>query len=320
MLKTLIAGAVAVVLSAPAGQAIELRAGHFIGAESSLYRQIFAAWVDDLNQDGDAPVTVGQVVGPESIARDQWCNAVSSGLVDMVVIGQSYCNNLVPVSEALNAQTLPLATLRENGAYDFLREIYARDANAYFLGQYAWGASFHLFTSRPVETLGDLEGMRMRSTATLRSFFDALGIEGQPMSIGDTYTALDRGVIDGFALPYNMIGILSLQDVATHTIATPVFNPALMLLVNLDTWNGMSDAERAYLTEMMIKLEDEYDADFRRQNEAMGATLVDDLGMVSVTLDDAEDERLRSLALTAVWDGIMEVAPEDGARLRELIN
>lgn len=42
--------------------------------------------------------------------------------------------------------------------------------------------------------------------------------------------------------------------------------------------------------------------------------------MVSVGLDDAEDARLPSLALTAVWDGIMEVAPEDGARLRELIN
>lgn len=323
MLKTAIATIAAsatLVFTPLAAQATELRAGHFIGSDRSLYRQIFAEWIEAMNQGGEAPVTIGQVVGPESIARDQWCNAVSSGLVDLVVIGQSYCNNLVPISEGLNAQTLPPSVLRENGAYDFLREIYAENANAYFLGQYGWGGAFQIFTDEPVATLEDLDGLRMRSTQTLRRFYDSLGVEGQMMGLGDTYTALERGVIDGFALPYNLISPMSLHELTTHAIETGVFNPALLVIVNLDTWNGMSDEEQAYLTEMAIRLEDEFDADFRERNAAMGDEMVEEFGIEMVTLSEEESARLQDLAIEGVWEGILEVAPEDGARLRELIN
>ena len=314
-----LASSTAITSSALAQQA-ELRAGHFIGSTKSLYRETFAEWVDRINGDGSTPVQITQVVGPESIDRDQWCNAVSSGLIDMAVVALSYCNNLVPISEGLNAETLPLATLRENGAYDFLREIYARDANAYFLGQYGWGGAHHLFTSKPVASIEDLRGQRMRSTPTLRRFYEKLGVEGQMMGLGDTYTALDRGVIDGFALPDNMIAPLGLNEVTTYRIDPGVFNPALMVLVNLDTWEGMSEEQRAYLGEMAVVLEDEIDVDFRERNEAMGDALVSELGMTDVVLEGEEAERLQQMAIDGVWEAIMEVAPEDGARLRELIN
>ena len=140
------------------------------------------------------------------------------------------------------------------------------------------------------------------------------------MGLGGTYTAVERGVIDGFALPYNMIEALGLQEVTNYRIDPGVFNPALMVLINLDTWNAMSDGERAYLEEMILVLEGELDADFRSQNEAMGAKLISDMGMTDVTFTDEESDRLRRAAIDGVWEAIMEIAPEDGARLRGLIN
>lgn len=311
--------AAAIALPVPAAWAeTTLRAGHFIGAPKSLYRTTFAQWQERVNAEGEGLVQIGQVVGPEAIARDQWCNAVSSGLLDVAVVAFSYCNNLVPIAEGLNAQTKTPAELRENGAYEFLREVYA-DANIYFLGQYGWGGAHHIFVSKPVETAADLDGLRMRSTPTLRRFYDKLGVEGHAMGLGDTYTALERGVIDGFALPHNMIKALGLQDIVTHRVSPGVYNPGIMVLVNLDTWNGMSDEEREFLTRMAAVLEDEIDADFRENNDAMGRELTEEFGIVDVVLEDEDGETLRAMANEGVWEAIAESAPEDGAKLRGLI-
>lgn len=308
-------------LAAPQAGAeeMQLRTGFFMGERPSPYVTAYKRFIEEVNATGEGQVRIVSYVGPESVQRNQWCNAVRSGILDLIAVGPGLCNNLVKISEGLNGQTISFAEQRENGAYDFMREVWERDANSYFLGQFASGARFHFFTDEPVETLEDMKTVRMRNSATLRGTYEALGIDGVEVPLNQIYTSVERGVLDGASLPFNVIEPLGLHEVVTHRVDPGFFNPVMMVLVNMDVWERMTEAQRTVLHDAAIKLETEFDEGFGETNEAMGAALLEK-GITLVELPPADAERLQRTANDSLWAQIEESAPEEGPRMRSLID
>ena len=104
---------------------------------------------------------------------------------------------------------------------------------------------------QPIETLDDLQGLTIRFAGIGGRVLQALGANVTMIPGGEIYQALDRGRIDAseFSLPI-VDQRLGFGDVATfnyfpgwHQTFT-----AFHLQVNLDEWNGLSDANRALIT------------------------------------------------------------------------
>ena len=78
-------------------------------------------------------------------------------------------------------------------------------------------------TERPVRSLADLKGLRLRAPTELLSVLGALGADPVNMPMGEVYSALTKGVIDGVVAPADTFGAMHFAEVARHfnTIAVP---------------------------------------------------------------------------------------------------
>jgi TRAP-type C4-dicarboxylate transport system substrate-binding protein len=101
---------------------------------------------------------------------------------------------------------------------------------------------------RPVNSLADIKGLRLRAPTELLSVLGALGADPVNMPMGEVYSALSKGVIDGVVAPADTFRSLHFTEVARHfnTLAVPRgAYPARAM--GLKRWNTLSEAQRAIL-------------------------------------------------------------------------
>lgn len=101
---------------------------------------------------------------------------------------------------------------------------------------------------RPVSSLADIKGLRLRAPTELLSVLGALGADPVNMPMGEVYSALSKGVIDGVVAPADTFRSLHFTEVAHHfnTLAVPRgAYPARAM--GLKRWNTLSETQRAIL-------------------------------------------------------------------------
>lgn len=77
--------------------------------------------------------------------------------------------------------------------------------------------------ARPVRSLADLRGLRLRAPSELLAVLEDLGADPVDMPMGDVYSALAKGVIDGVVAPADTFKSLHFAEVAHYfnTIQIP---------------------------------------------------------------------------------------------------
>ena len=73
------------------------------------------------------------------------------------------------------------------------------------MGRPGTGVLFQLFLNKPIKTVADLKGMKIRVSPTNVPFMKAVGANPVQMPPSDVYTAMERGVVDGYILPAHTI-------------------------------------------------------------------------------------------------------------------
>src|SRR2546430_10274771 len=72
---------------------------------------------------------------------------------------------------------------------------------------------------------------------------------------GEVYTALERGVADGYGWPITGIFDLGWDKVTKFRMEPPFYSVEVNVLVNLDTWKGLSEPQRKLLNDAALWLE-----------------------------------------------------------------
>lgn len=103
---------------------------------------------------------------------------------------------------------------------------------------------------RPVRSLADLRGMRLRAPTELLTVLDTLGADPVNMPMADVYSAMAKGVIDGVVAPPDTFAALHFAEIAGYyaTLAIPRgAYPARAM--GLDRWAQLSPEQRMVLEE-----------------------------------------------------------------------
>lgn len=91
----------------------------------------------------------------------------------------------------------------------------------------------HLLTTKPVKTVADLKGMKIRvpnNTIQVKGF-EVLGATPTPMALGEVYTSLQQGTIDGLENPLPVLYNGKFHEVAKYLTLTAHVK-------NFTTWIG----------------------------------------------------------------------------------
>ena len=263
----------------------------------------------------DEAVTEGfgvNVMGPETVPPFEQFDPVSRGLFDLLFTNGAYHFNQTSVGMALDGLSGDTEALREAGIWDAVDADYQEQGLKLIAVLYALNGS-HIMLNEPVGENG-LEGRRVRGTPIYHPAINVLG--GSPVVLpgGEIYPALERGVIDGAAWP--TIGALSYRwfEVADYMMRPTFGQVGHLVLMNLDTWNDLSEETRAEIEtaarEFEIEANGLFDTLVAEESAALEAE-----GMSVTELS----EELAGTLSSAWFSGVMDLAAtQSGEAIEEI--
>jgi len=304
------------VLGTPAAAA-DLKAAIFAPDLDSPFRVAFDKFVNYVNEHGANDVRIATVLGPEAVPQNQQPRALKDGLVDMIAVPPSYIENLVPGLGGLSAARITTQQMRQNGTFDLVNEYLAKLANARMIGLYAGDIPFYIFTNKEVKGLADFKGLRLRVTNTVKDFFAALGAQPLQIGRGEIYTALERGVVNGYSNINSELFTAGWIEVIKYRVGPGFYAPNIAIFMNLDKYNALSPQQRKVLEDGGVFVEGEPSREMQRFEEQELARAVKEKGLKVIEFSKEDSEKFLQLAYDAQWDAIVKKAPDLGPKLRE---
>jgi TRAP-type C4-dicarboxylate transport system substrate-binding protein len=317
MRRIVLAAALVALAHAAAAQEVTLRAITAF-AENTTYSKPFERFIARVNEDGKGLVHINYIGGPKAMPPFEVGNALKGGVVDIANATGAFYTNVMPESDAWKLTERPMAELRRNGGYDFMASLYAQKMNAIFLARLVDNNPFHLYLNKPISA-ADLTGLKLRITPVYRDFFQALGATVVQTAPGEVYTALERGVVDGYGWPITGVFDLGLNEKTKYRVDPGFYTAEVSVLVNKATWERLTDAQRAVLRKAADVGEAEAATDFAAEN-AKEIKRQADAGIQTITLDPAVAKTYLAKAYQAGWDGIIRQSAENGPKLRDLFS
>jgi len=294
--------------------------------ETLIYTKSFLEFVDKVNEQGDGVVQIEVRGGPEAIGMFQQPDAVRDGVVDMVYTPGSFYAGALPEKDALVASNLTGPQARENGGIDLIDEIHQEKMGVKYLGWFDSNVCYNLWTVNEPQLDADgnlsVDGIKLRGNAVYNAFFtDYLGAQVIDLPTTDVYAALERGVVD--ATGWTQIGLMDLKwnEFVKYRIEPCFFSTDLGVIVNLDSWNALSDEAQAILTDAAIAHEADTAARLGAQAEEELAAL-EAAGMTTIELEGDARANYLAAARQTTWDrmkSLMEESPQGAGNYDRLI-
>ncbi len=298
-----------------AAQEVTLRAVTAF-AENTTYSRPFEQFINRVNADGKGILRINYIGGPKALPPFEIGNALKGGVIDIANAAGAFYTNLMPEADAWKLTERPMAELRQNGGYAAMAAIYAQKLNAIFLARLVDNNPFHLYLNKPIST-PDLTGLKLRITPVYRDFFQALGATVVQTAPGEVYTALERGVVDGYGWPITGVFDLGWNEKTKYRVDPGFYTAEVSVLVNKSAWDRLNDGQRNLLRKSGEQVEAQAVAVFAGENERE-ITRQAAAGIHTIRFEGATASAYLTKAYQAGWNGIIRQSATAGPRLKEL--
>jgi TRAP-type C4-dicarboxylate transport system substrate-binding protein len=284
--------------------------------EGTYYARNFEAFVKKVNDEGKGVVQINYLGGPKAVPTMEQGAALRNGVVDLANTTTSFVASVSPESLALNYATVSWAEMRRNGTLDFLNKL-MMEKGLYYYARTGDGVPYHIYLNKRIDK-ADLSGLKIRIAPIYREFFSRLGASVMQIAPGEVYTALDRGVVDGYGWPLLGVFDLGWHEKTKFRVDPGFYNIELGVIFSAKTWNALTPAQRDFLNKQVAWLEAK-NADMAGKDAAADLKRQAEVGIQTIKLPDAEARKLLALSLEAGWAGVIAASPTHGPRLRQLM-
>jgi len=277
-------------------------------------KEIIPAFVKEVKQMSGGRLNITIFPGGTLVPNVDMVPAVGKGMFEMAQSSMSYAAGLMP--ECLYSRA-PMAARNADdlgsiwaATRDLFRASYAKQ-NVRILSLMQCTDS-HVILTKPVKTLDDLKGMKIRTIGATALFFEGLGASTVYIPGGEVYTGLAVKTIDGAtwggdSTLYNW----KWHEVAKYLLMSPaalVANPGDEMVVNLDAWNSLPPDLQAILQTAADKLHwVQRNTLLKEESKARQQML--DAGVTLCSLPDSDYPKVMKAA-ESVWADIASKSPE----------
>src|SRR5262249_34336850 len=192
--------------------------------------------------------------GPRAMPPFEVGNAVRTRVVDIANVTGAFFTNLMPEADAGKLIGQPMSVQRRNGTWEYVNQLHNQKLNAWYLARQFHNVPFHIYLNRKIDKL-DFTGLKIRVTPVYKDIVEALGGTAITTAPGEVYTALERGVVDGYGWPITGIFDLGWEKVTKYRLEPAFYSVEVGVLVNLDAWKSLNDKQRKLLEDAALWLE-----------------------------------------------------------------
>ncbi|SDN56539.1 TRAP-type C4-dicarboxylate transport system, substrate-binding protein [Lutimaribacter pacificus] len=296
--RLLTAAATALILTAPALEAREMRVSSFEPAQGFYSSKVLQPWIEQVNaklSEGNAfKLYPGSILG----APPAQAELVKAGVADVALVVPTYTPGLFPLSGVVEVPGLVetgakgadiLNTLAEEGALD------AEYADYKVIAVFTTPSYRFLMADKAVHVPADLDGLKLRSPSKFGSeLFGMAGASGVGIPAPQVYENLERGVVAGAVWVMDAYRTFRLNEVAPNVTNTKFIAQPMAVLMNKGAYDSLPDADKAVIDEMSGRATAEWIASVVDETDASNEAAFRDAG--EVTFIDLTDEE------KAAWD------------------
>jgi TRAP-type C4-dicarboxylate transport system substrate-binding protein len=314
LLAGIAACAAAFGISPASAQEVTLRAVTSF-AEGTQFSKNFERFIEKVNTDGKGVLRINYIGGPRAMPPFEVGNAVRTRVIDIANVTGAFYTNLMPEADGFKLISKPMAEQRQNGTWEFINQLHNQKLNSYYLARQFHNVPFHIYLNKKPEKL-DFTGLKIRVTPVYKDVVEAFGGTAITTAPGEVYTALERGVVDGYGWPVTGIFDLGWEKVTKYRLEPAFYSVEVNVLVNLDSWKALNDTQRKVLTDAAAWLEG---------LDAENTTLIPaerekqtKAGIQPIEFSAEESRKFLDKANEVAWQSVIKRAPETGAKLRQL--
>ncbi len=285
------------------------------------------AWAKEIEKRTKGRVAIDVFPGGTLTKAKECYSGVVNGISDIGMSCFAYTRGRFPLMEAVD---LPMgypsgkaATHVANAFYKAMKPAELDDVKVLYLHAHGPGL---LHTRKPVKKLEDLKGMKIRSTGLSAKVVEALGGIPVAMPQGETYEALQKGVVEGTFGPIETLKGWRQAEVVDYTTECygVGYTTTMFVVMNKDKWNALPGDVKTVFDEVSREWIDVHAATWD-ENDVEGRAFTLSMDNEIISLSGDESKRWVD-AVRPIIDGYRTAAAEKGlpadaavAKIKELI-
>lgn len=289
---TIVAAALAVACARPeAASAVDYRLLHsWDRSTDASTAYVLDFFVPKLQE--AIPGTKIRASGPEAVPPFEQLEPARSGVFQFLFTHTAYHFGTTRGAFANDAIDGTAAQRRAAGVWDEVDRHYNK-FNLKLIAMMSSNDGFHIQVTKPLAD-GTFKGMTIRGTQVYHGLIRALGGAPVVLPIGEVYTALDRGVVQGAASP--LVGSVALNwNAKAKYLVRPRFGSTVYyLFMNQTAFNNLTDEQK----KIILKLGEELE--------------------VSAYKHIADLQQKEEAALIAAGSTVQPIAPEIASQIKQI--
>jgi len=272
------------------------------------------AWISEIEKRSNGQIKIKLFTGGSLTPAPQIYDGVVKGISDFGLSVFAYSPGRFPVISAIdNPLGYPdafVATKTINELYRKLNPKELSDVHVCYL--FAHGPGLLHTASKPVNSLEEVKGMKIRSTGTSQLIVRALGGAPVAMSQGETYDALKKNIVDGTLVPIEALEGFKQAEVLKYTTETysAAYSQGFFVVMNLAKWNSLPKDLQQIITDVSKEYED-ITAKAWGDSDESGRKFALNLGHEFIKLSAAESAKFKE-AVKPVFSEYVKIATEKG--------
>jgi TRAP-type C4-dicarboxylate transport system substrate-binding protein len=214
---------------------------------------VMSKFVEDVNKKLAGKAEIIQYPAGTLLTAPKMAAGVAAGIADIGLSHCSYSRGRFPVMEFTE---LPLGAsssfILTHAINDFYNKFKPKEWDSYHPLLFGASSPSTIQTlNKPVKTLEDLKGLKIRGTGRSGDIIKALGAITTPVEMMDMYESLRRGVIDGNMGPYEQLKSFRTGEVMKyHSVAWQAGSGyTFYVVVNKKKWNSLPEDVKKVIDE-----------------------------------------------------------------------
>lgn len=265
----------------------------------------FINYIALVNEMGKGVVQIKHKGGPETGPASEQGTMLSNGIVDMLHTPSVYLSGRFPEADVFAAKTKTAAEVREAGGVERYNESLGKRLNSQLIAFADGGYGLYIFTTRKPKILPngvpDLRGFSLRAIPLYMPVYDALGATSLVIPYGETYSALERGMVDGVGFTITDVERAGWATYLKYVIKPRMYTGSVAIFANNNSINRLSPRAREILTQASLKFENDLYALYS-EREKNAVKSLQKLGLEELVLSDEGRANFEGIAKNSYRD------------------
>lgn len=182
----------------------------------------------------------------------------------------------------------------------------------------------NFISATPINGMDDYKGydLRVMNNANQIAIWSAAGANPLALSAGETYTALQSNMVKGTENGLATLISFKYHEVTKYIVETRFVNHLQVVIMNLNSYNSMTDADKAWFDDFCGKM-NEYYAELAAADQDAAWGILADAGLTKIDFNQELFDGMKAVAEASEWPAIKEavgaeVADKYLAKIAEL--